>query len=1200
MQRYLRQIMDEKLPGGGNLEFSCTEVSLVLTQGAPYEGTFTVIGSGQGVSKGYLLSTDRRVECLTTEFAGAEETIAFRVHTEGFEEGEEAKGFFQIVSNRGEYELPFLITVQRPALVGMAEEVENLTQFAALAHRDWLEAVRLFYLPEFEVILQENQEVLTLYQALSGVPGNQSNVEEFLIACGKKVQVDYLTLNKELKIENPIGVAEYELQIFKNGWGYTLLTVHTEGNFLYVEKEQLTDDDFLGNRCILFVYVDSSQLHLGKNLGRITLSGVQKEITIPVTVSVLNSAGETAKKAKLEREGLLAELTKVYLAYRLKKTTAQEWLRKTGRLVEQMTGLDDRDYAARLYQAQVLITEERFREADWILNRVRDGMDQEEYDPRLMAYYLYLTTLADREPGCTREAATHVEELYRQNKGEWRIAWLMLFLSPELNRSPSAKWDFLEKQFKAGCTSPVLYLEFLQMMNYNPAFLRRLGKEELRVLFFGSRYEKLSGGLMDQVLYLAGKVREYSLLLLKILESWYEVEPTEAVLTEICAQLIKGGRTDRKASDWYEKGVEAQIRITRLYEYYMLSVDLEGSREISRKALLYFSYQSDLDSEHAAYLYSYVQKNKTKDPQLYAVYSERMERFVIDQLKRGRISRHLAYLYQELLSPKLMDQQLSEAFLRLLGAYSVQFDKEGINRILVFRPGMIEPEEFGKVGDRVYVTLFHKEDVVVLEDRAGNRYVKSVPMNLEKLLDKERCMALTLNLLGKDQEEKSIIPVPKPALPLSFAKYLWEQTREHKKMTELMALAGEELIASGKLTTAYRREVYKSLLTYYMDCGDTRRMDQCLEKLYPQELDGQTRRLAMEAFASRGMWEKAYEWLAEYGPQAAEERILLRLLDDRLEREGAKDEPFLLESCMYAFRKESYDGLVLSYLAEHFLGLTREMEELLFAARSFGTDTGMLCENILVQSIFSGKTLSDRMEIFQEYVANGADPFVEELVITDCCRKYLLSEESLDAFVVREICNRYHREEKLKRVVRLAFLKYASGSGEGLGGESQVVRALVKDMMKQGIHLNCFKGLRGCDDLLEELWDKQIVEFVTQEDEEKLKIHYAILQDRERAERFLTGELVPVTDGLFIKEFVLFFDERVQYFITKEQDGEENIVAEGVLHKDERTKHDPAGRYENINEILMASALGEYDRLDGLLEEYYEKDYIGSRLFSPR
>ena len=70
----------------------------------------------------------------------------------------------------------------------------------------------------------------------------------------------------------------------------------------------------------------------------------------------------------------------------------------------------------------------------------------------------------------------------------------------------------------------------------------------------------------------------------------------------------------------------------------MLSVDLEGQQgNFQKGAASDFSYQSDLDSEHAAYLYSYVQKNKTKDPQLYAVYSERMERFVIDQLKAGRI-----------------------------------------------------------------------------------------------------------------------------------------------------------------------------------------------------------------------------------------------------------------------------------------------------------------------------------------------------------------------------------------------------------------------------------------------------------------------------------------------------------------------------------------------------------------------------------
>lgn len=79
-----------------------------------------------------------------------------------------------------------MITVQRPALVGMAEEVENLTQFAALAHRDWLEAVRLFYLPEFEVILQEDQEILTLYRALSAVPAIRATWRNFSLHAAKR------------------------------------------------------------------------------------------------------------------------------------------------------------------------------------------------------------------------------------------------------------------------------------------------------------------------------------------------------------------------------------------------------------------------------------------------------------------------------------------------------------------------------------------------------------------------------------------------------------------------------------------------------------------------------------------------------------------------------------------------------------------------------------------------------------------------------------------------------------------------------------------------------------------------------------------------------------------------------------------------------------------------------------------------------
>ena len=57
-----------------------------------------------------------------------------------------------------------------------------------------------------------------------------------------------------------------------------------------------------------------------------------------------------------------------------------------------------------------------------------------------------------------------------------------LYLSEEYNRSASGKWLFLEKQYQYGCTSPVIYLEALALLNSNPALLRKLNGFELQVL----------------------------------------------------------------------------------------------------------------------------------------------------------------------------------------------------------------------------------------------------------------------------------------------------------------------------------------------------------------------------------------------------------------------------------------------------------------------------------------------------------------------------------------------------------------------------------------------------------------------------------------------------------------------------------------------------------------------------------------------
>ena len=84
-----------------------------------------------------------------------------------------------------------------------------------------------------------------------------------------------------------------------------------------------------------------------------------------------------------------------------------------------------------------------------------------------------------------------VEEAHRANRESWQIAWLMLFLSPQLQRSASRKWSFLEDQFAHGTISPVLYLEAVQLLNFSPTLIMKLGAFERQVVHYGARCGKM-------------------------------------------------------------------------------------------------------------------------------------------------------------------------------------------------------------------------------------------------------------------------------------------------------------------------------------------------------------------------------------------------------------------------------------------------------------------------------------------------------------------------------------------------------------------------------------------------------------------------------------------------------------------------------------------------------------------------------------
>lgn len=65
--------------------------------------------------------------------------------------------------------------------------------------------------------------------------------------------------------------------------------------------------------------------------------------------------------------------------------------------------------------------------------------------------------------------------------------------------------DVLEEQYERGCSSPIIYIEALLLVNLSPALLIKLGAFERQVLWFGARNEMLSGDVIMQFLYLMAK-----------------------------------------------------------------------------------------------------------------------------------------------------------------------------------------------------------------------------------------------------------------------------------------------------------------------------------------------------------------------------------------------------------------------------------------------------------------------------------------------------------------------------------------------------------------------------------------------------------------------------------------------------------------------------------------------------------------------
>lgn len=1154
------------------------KIDFVLAAGQKYEGSFTIQAPEDKYTYGYISAGDSRMECITNNFSGTEE-VHFCYYGEYLEEDEVCRGHFLIRSNQGEYVLPYEVRARRQEIHSSAGPICNLIQFGNLAKTNWQEALNIFYSPLFEMLIREKEPQLYLcYQGLSAIKRNEHNLDQFLISAGKKQRMSYFVEDNLLTLDNPVEVAEISLGIVRNGWGYTHLDVETDGDFVFVEKETITDDDFLGNRYKLSIYIDSEKLHAGRNFGKVILWDNDESVEVPVEVYCCGSVIPGREIRREKRKNSL-KLTEIYQAFRLKEMNTAGWLKETDRLVQRMMSLDERDGAAKLFFAQILITAERYNEAGWILEHFGENVDR--MDPDLEAYYLYLSSLLRRDDAYTKQVAGQIAKIYKEQGESWRAAWLLLYVSKEYERSITGKWLFLEEQFEYGCRSPIIYFEAVQLLNRNPALLRKIERFELQVLYYGNKKGILSPELLEQVYYLAGKVRDFSLLLYLILEKCYEKTKDERIVKEICTLLIKGNRVEKKYYQWFKLGIEAGVRITNLYEYYMMSLDLEKEQEIPKIVLMYFIYQSNLDYAHAAYLYSYVAEHREEYPDIYESYVHRIEGFVKIQIQKNRMNESLNKLYHHFLTEEMIQKQNAAAMINVLFACNLQTPNSLIKNVYVYQEGSRVPTMYAVAEKNVWIPVFSGQSCVVWEDSQGNRFPAGTLLGMNR------------NLADHPLVNGAAVYIEDNT---SLDLYLYDAKEMTSEADTQMLYRLFRLWENEKVLPRIRREAAVKIMKYYYQTQDKSNLAAYLESLSARRL---TRREASEAIKYMvycRMDELAYQWMDCFSPVLVDSKIAASLVAAIIKKRDYQADEHLLALAFDTFEKGKYNNEILRYLAMHYEGTAYEQYQVWKAALACGIEIKDLSERLLLQMLFTGDYVEEHCEVLKKYLKDEPELKLVWAYMIRRSYAYYLDGFSLDNSIAEFILRAFKEQEQLPVICELACLKYYAGAEMLPDAEREaLLTALLKKQMFRGIHLPWFAGYRNLDVDFSSMADKTILEYHAK-NEGTVKFRFLPVRDDFSQVNWKIVNMYPVCRRVFFTEQVLFFGESIQYEILEEVDGDDVVVKSGVLKKSDSYGAQDS-RFQSINAILEAAALEDHRQFEILLEDYLKKDFINSYLF---
>lgn len=1172
VEKYLDQETIENT--GESLILSESRLELTVSGNEILSGEISVAAQTDTPVRCLFYSSHYRMQCLVAELYAAKGELPYRFDARGLDEGEEIRGEFSIISSALEYRIPYVIRVEKAYCSEKYGSIRNLFHFTNLARDNFKEAVAYFYSPYFEKLLTgHDRQYYGLYKALSAVRGNTWNVDQFLTAIHKKKETSYRIAEEKLILKDVYQQQREEITLEQIGWGDACLTVETSGAFLHCEKDELKPEDFSQHICRVPLLVYPEKLRSGYNIGKVVFHYGRKDVVCEVIVRMASKQNRQVTERSGQKKRI-ASLMHCYMDYVTGASLAEDCLKEAEKIIEKMNAAGGRNIAARLYQVHVLMKLGRENEARWVLGHVENMLEQEEISDSVYAYYLYLAANLLQD----QAAEDALEELQKNVKsgrgGSAAICFLLRLLPPDAP-GPLERFAIYEEQYENGLSSPAFFYEAWRIPKESLRYLTKLGDFEISLLRFAMHYGLFTEEIAHHLNDLVKRKKEMGKGLYHLLAMSYRLFPEEETLQAMCLLLIRSGLTGTEYFAWYEDAVSKNLRITSLYEYYLLSEKETEETPLPKPVLMYFAFACNLPDRKKASLYSRIILHEKEMPQIFEQYEQQMTAFGWQQMEKHIISEAHAVIYGYLLQKEDGMEKAREHLMWIGFAHRIRTRESGMRNVIVIHDALAEEQVYPLENGVAFVSCYTERYTIILEDAHGNRFFDPSLWEDKKLMKTER-IALFLSR----KKEQSI----------GFLLYQFYLTQEQPVSDEKIRELYEKLALDNSVEAQLRKTLFNSLLTYYEEHEMTEELGRLLPFYPVQQMNQREKGQLVRCYITCGKDDSAFALLFEYGFEGISAKTLARLLSRHLHPENGCDAR-LLALTYYCFKQGKYTEEMLAYLCLYFEGDIKQMRDVWKNATDFDVNATAIAERILLVHLFGNGYISQLEDVFDYYALHGGRDSVLKRYVSRHAYAYFIWQQEPQRRVLLQLERYLLQHSDMDEISKFAYLydmAHQVSEKRTLSEEQQIlIQTMVEEFVFRKQYVPFFAAFLPFIPWLSMYTQFTYVEYRTKPGT-KVFLHYMI----EEEDAYRTERMTEVAGGYYCKHFLLLFSDRLRYYFVEQDETGENLTESRVVEKSDMAGLKSGGRYGLLNDMMLSHSMGDEKTAETLKREYMYESYL--------